>query len=279
MNIAGILVGIAAVLAIGSGIYSLLMWVPAYTGILLENTLTGSVRSCGPGLNLIWPWEKTVADSETSLQIRNYLFEDDFETEEEIAASLKVSIDLIPDAKRLIEYRRYDAGNRLDGIIGKIKSILNVEVRRFKNLDETMNSLEKLAETVKQRFGEQSPDTRKSPEEYYGVKLERLMISGVGLPPSLKEAAVKKEVTLKENEIRGLEMKKLEQMAAALVKRSEATTGMKMPFERAMEFVQLQFGKGNVTRSTQIFGIDAGTQEVLKKLLEEIAKGVFHGKS
>lgn len=266
--------------AAGLGIYicwklvlSLLMEVPAYTSVLLINVFTNKVRACGSGLRLIWPWEKTVDDSQVKMTTVSHSFSNEFETQNESVVSLKIAFDLIPDEKHLIEHRRFDSATRLNGVTERIKAILTKEVRKLKNRDEVMDNYKALADEIKKRFEEAVSEDGKRLEEYYGVNLKNLVISNTDLPPALKEAATAKEVMEKTNQTRGLEMTKLKQMARTLVKESEAKS-TPMPFEKAMEIVQLQFGKGNVSKDIKIFGLDRGTLEVAKA----IAEGVLGGK-
>jgi hypothetical protein len=273
-----------AVFAVGLGIYigwkltlSVLMLVPAYTSVLVTNIFTDKTRACGSGLRLILPWEKKVENSETKMEISSHIFRNDFETQDEAVIPLEIAFDVIPDQRHLLEFRRFDSATRLNGIKERIEAILSVEIRKLRNRDEVMDSLIKLADTVKQRFEEAESEDRKLLEEYYGVNLKKLMISDVDLPAALKEAATRKEVMEKDNQTRQMEMAKLKQMAVALVKESEKR-GSLMPFEKAMEIVQLQFGKGNVTKNVHIVGVDRGTQELLKTAVETVLTKVFNGK-
>lgn len=271
-----------AVFAVGLGIYicwklvlSLFMEVPAYTSVLVLNRFTDKVRACQSGWRLIWPWEKMVEKSETKMEISSRSFENDFETSDEVVVSLKIAFDVIPDKRHLLEFRRFEGLTRLNGITEKIKAILSAEIRKFQGRDAVMDNLEGLAQRIKERFETAESEDRKLLEEYYGVNLKKLIISDVDLPAALKEAATAKEVMEKTNQTRQMEMAKLKQMAAALVKESEKR-GSPMPLEKAMEIVQLQFGK-NVQKNVHILGLDRGTQELLKTAVETVMTKVFSG--
>src|SRR3989344_4628703 len=278
-----ILTGALTVLAIGLAIYigwklvlSLLMEVPAYASVLVMNIFNSRVRACGSGLRLILPWEKKVENSEAKMEISSHSFTNDFETQDEVVVSLKIVFDVMPDERHLLEFRRFDFATRLSGITERITSILTIEIRKLKDRDAVMDSYKALAEEVKKRFEEAFSEDGKRLEEYYGVNLKKLVISSTDLPPALKEAATAKEVMEKTNQTRGLEMAKLKLMAAALVKESEKQ-GSSMPFEKAMEIVQLQFGKGNVQKNIHVMGLDRGTQELLKTAVETVMTKVFNG--
>lgn len=264
------LLTVLTILAVGLGIWLCLMIVPPYTSVLVTNVFGGSVRPCGSGLQKILPWEEVVAGSEVSMEISNYSFTSDFETKDEVPVSLKTAFDLLPDERYLVEYRRFNAATRITGITERIRAILTQEIRKLKDRDEVMDDFQKLTAEVKRRFEETVSDEDGKPlEQYYGIDLKKLMISDGDLPAALKEATARKEVMAKDNETRQMEMTKFKQMAAAVIAES-VKRGSPMSFEKAMEFIQLQFGKGNVQKNITLFGLDSGTQEAVKEVLREV---------
>ena len=206
-------------------------------------------------------------NSEAKMEISSHSFTNDFETQDEVVVSLKIVFDVMPDERHLLEFRRFDFATRLSGITERITSILTIEIRKLKDRDAVMDSYKALAEEVKKRFEEAFSEDGKRLEEYYGVNLKKLVISSTDLPPALKEAATAKEVMEKTNQTRGLEMTKLKQMARSLVLEAKKH-GSELPYAIAMEIVQLQFGKGNVTKNIHNLGLDRGTLDVVKSVME-----------
>ena len=253
--------------------WSVFMNIPAYTGVLVINTLTGSLRSCGPGLQLIWPWEQIVANSETELKKQSHNFENDFETKDKSTLSLKISFDFSPLESHLEEYQRFNSADRLAGITERLKSILAIIIHEYEDRGSVMEKQDVISKEAKNRFEKALSEDGRPLQEYYGVNLKALVIADVGLPQLLKDAQTQREATVKQNETRELEMKKLKEMARALVNESKkAGAGKEMPFEKAMEIIQLQFGK-NVEKKIHLYGLDRGTQLALVEIIKE----VFHG--
>ncbi|MBI4992443.1 MAG: hypothetical protein HZB99_04470 [Candidatus Harrisonbacteria bacterium] len=251
---------------IACSVVSTLMQVPAYTAVLLENRISGSVRSIGPGIHFIFPWEKIVPNSETVIKKSSHLFPADFETKNHKVISLKVAFDLIPDVNNLRGYIAFDERTRIAGITERIKSILSNLIREMKDREEVMAKFKEIGPRVKDIFEQTLSEDGKRLEYYYGIDLKVLMIPDVELPKELKEASIRQEATKKDNETRKLEMTNMKKMAMDLVKASGGT----MPLEVAMEIMQLQFGKGNVKKELHRFGLDRGTQEMVLKFLEKI---------
>lgn len=254
-----VLIGLIGIIA-----YCLVL-IPPYKGVVVMNILDGSLRSFGSGLRILLPWENIEENSETSLKKNTHSFEAEFKTKDESPIPLKVSFDVIPYAAYLVRYREFDEGTRIAGIKSRLQAILTILVRKKENRDHVMDNVEELAKELKKKFEESVSEDDILLEIYYGVNLKAVMISGMGLPEALKEMAVKQEVTEKENERRKSEMATLKRIARDLVRESKN----EMPFQNAMEIVQLQFGK-DVKKNIQIYGLDRGTQ----KTLEDISKNL-----
>ena len=255
---------VVAIIALMIGVFCYcLMTVPAYTGVVIINKLTGSLRSCGAGLRLLFPWE-TIADSGISLKKNSHAFDADFETKDESTISLRISFDEMANEHHLVEFQAFALKDRINGITERIKSILSIEIRKLKNRDAVIDTLKNLAEEAKKNFEEMLSEKSRPLEEYYGTNLKVLTIADVALPQALKDAQVEKEAIVKRNETRQLEMTKMKQMARALVKES----GDSMPLQTALEVIQVQFEK--IEKKIQIFGVEKGTQQALTDILKEV---------
>ena len=242
--------------------------VEAYTGVLIINRITGTMRSVGPGWHFIGPWEKVVGESETPLKKINQVFVSIFQTQDEAAVSLNISFDLMPLETHLVEFRGFDSEGRISAIKERICSILSVDVRKLKNRDAAMNQLKALGESAKKIFEESVSENGKLIEQYYGMNLAALMISLAPLPDILRDAATKKEAQEKENEARKMEMDNIKKMAKELVAASKGS----LPFEEALRRIQIQLGK--VKDENKTYGLNKGTQEIIVAALKE----VFHDK-
>lgn len=253
-------------LIIGLGIWSCLMMVAPYTSILVTNVFSGSLRYCTSGLQWIWPWERIVTNSKVAMEVSNYTFQKDFRTKDEVVVSLKITFDMEPDEKHLLEYRRFDAKTRLNGIIERIAGALTIEIRKLKDREEVMDNLLRLAAEIRLSFERLSSNNS---ESYYGIRLKNLMVYEVDLPSELKDAATQREVMQKINFTRQLEMEKLNQLAGTLVEESEKR-GSIITFEKAVEILQLQFNQKNVRKDIHAFQLDKGVQEALRTVLQKV---------
>lgn len=235
-----------------------LMAVPAYTGAIIVNRLSGSLRSVGPGVEILFPWEKIV--SGILLKKNSCNFESDFETQDKATISLKISFDTEPLPTKLTNYERFDAESRMNGIKERIRSILSAKIyTSYPDRGTVMKSLKELATEAKKEFEEsltEKGDVRI--EEYYGTNLASLMIADVALPQILKDAAAEKEAQEKRNEARKSEMGTIKEMAKDLVSESGGT----MMYEDAIRRIQVQLGK--VKDENKTFGLDKGTQQLIK---------------
>ena len=243
--------------------YSHIMLIDAYTGALVANRFTGTMRPVGPGWHIIWIWEKIVNESETTLKESAYIFESDFETQDEATITLRIAFKLVPITDYLTEYQRFNSEDRLSDIKERIRSILSIKVRKLKNRDAVMDSLKPLGKFTKKCFEKMFSENGKSIEQHYGTNLSSLMISDAALPQELKDAATRREAQEKENETRQMEMDKIRQMAKDLVKESDGT----MMYEDALRRIQVQLGK--VEDKNETFGLDKGTQELIKAAIKE----------
>ena len=134
-----------------------------------------------------------------------------------------------------------------------------------------MDNMKKIGEDAKKIFEETLSENGERLEIYYGTNLAALVVADVELPKELRDAKTRQEAVKKENETRKLEMRNLKQMAADLVSEGFKRTNVKMPFEKAMEIIQLQFGKGNIQKDIKVFGLDKNTLEVFEKIAIEMA--------
>jgi len=245
--------------------------VPAYTGIIIINRLTGNLRSIGPGTKLLLPWEKIV--SEVSLKKTSDTLESDFETRDKATVSLKVSFDVIPVEKNLMNYEGFEPKNRLDGIKERIRSIMSAKISStYKDREEVMSQMNKLATETKKEFEASLSERGEKIEEYYGANLASLVIADVALPQALKDAATEMEAQKKRNETlisktkaineaRKEEMETIQEIARKLV----AESGGTMMFEDAVRRAQVQFDK--VKDENKTFGLDKGTQRTTENAI------------
>ena len=207
--------------------------ISAYTGVVMINPLirdkTKNLRSCGPGLRIKWPWEEIVEDGQISLKKSPIFFEGDFETKDKSTIPLKIAFDVIPHEDYLTEYMKFNFTTICAAIQERLRSILSVLIHDRPDRETIMGSIKELAAAAEQTFHALQSEDGHHLEEYYGTNLKALMIADVALPKELKDAQTRREVVLKENEIRKLEMENLKKMAGTLVQESEKK-GHKKPF-------------------------------------------------
>lgn len=237
--------------------------VPAYTGANIINRVSGSLRSVGPGIGILWPWEKIV--SGIPLKKNSCSFESDFETQDKATLSLKISFDTEPLRTKLMNYERFDTESRMNGIKERIRSILSAIIYSYPDRGAVMSDLKELAAKAKKEFENSMTELGDERiEEYYGTNLVSLMIADVALPQILKDAAAQKEAQEKQNEARRSEMDMIKQMAKELV----AESGGTMMYEDAIRRIQVQLGK--VKDENKTFGLDKGTQQLIKDAIKGV---------
>ncbi len=232
----------------------------------------GHTRPIGQGMKWVWPWESVVEGSATAVVAVPESFTDDFETKDEATIALKFSFVRKTSVAHLKRYIEIDSAKRRDGIIERVRAIANIIIRKHADRDAVMDDYKQIAADIEHEFEQQESEDKTSLEAYYGENIEQLGIAGAELPAILKEAQTKLEAQVKENETKKLEMDNLKKLASALVAESEKRDS-KMSFEKAMEIVQLQLGKGNVKKDITIFGIDRGTQDILSAIIKEVIDG------
>ena len=224
------------------------------------------VRSVGPGLRWLWPWERV--EFSISLQKRVVNFKGEFETDAEEPVDLEIMYEYVPDSRRLMQFQSFDQ-TKIEGLLTeRVRSVLQAIVRTKKNRDEVMNHLRDIAAGAKIDFEAATAENGDLLQEYYGINLQAITISDPKLPEKLKEAAVAKEVQEKENERRAMEMAKIKSMADALV-RSSKKLGKELSYEDALNIVLITLGK--VKKDVKDFGLEAAVK-ILKPILEKFAK-------
>lgn len=241
--------------------------IPAYTGAIIVNRVSGSLRSVGPGVGILWPWEKIVNGSETPLKTIPCKLdekESKFQTKDEANISLIVGFNANPIAEHLVEYKRFSEAERLNGIRGKLRSILSIEIRKLADRDTVMDNLEAIIISAQKTYQTSVSEKEILFEHYYGTNIDALTIAFAPLPEELQKAEDEKEAQEKRNEMRKSEMDMIKQMAKELVSESGGT----MMYEDAMRRIQVQLGK--VKDENKTFGLDKGTQQLIKDAIKGV---------
>lgn len=225
------------------------------------------IRSAGPGLRWLWPWERV--EYTISLLKRVANFTGEFETDAEEPVDLEVMFEYVPHPSRLVQIQYFDFEKdpkKLEGLLTeRIRSVLQSVIRTKKNRDEVMNHLRDIASGAKIDFEAAMAENGDLLQEYYGINLQAITIADPKLPEKLKQAAVEREVQEKENKRRALEMTKIKSMAEALVKSSKKL-GKELSYEVALNVILITLGK--VKKDIKEFHFDSGTTNALAALLK-----------
>jgi len=180
--------------------------------------------------------------------------------------SLKIAFDTIPDPDNLRSYVAFDEKTRIVGITERLKSILGIMIHEMEDRKEVMAKLKEIGPNTKDIFEKTTSEDGKKLEYYYGIDLKALMIADVELPKELKEATARQEAVKKENDTKQMQIDKIKELARGLVVESKN----KLPFEVALEFIQMEFGKGNVKKEIHKYDLGRGTQEIVLKFLDKL---------
>lgn len=279
-----------------AGVALLLIWVlreyifvfvNANTALILVNCF-GRTRKLKAGLNYKVPWlfEKPVDNPKNGivhLVAIPETFDGVFETEGKETIKLSIAFIRTPEFEHLEQYIKIDDDKRLEGILERIRAITNVVIHAYPERSKVMANLTKITEEINKQFDSKKSDETDTDagmklEEYFGEKVQQIMVTDAELPPEVVAAKAKQEAQVidnktkleaqvAENKIRKSEIDNLKKMAAALVIESEKQ-GSKMSLEKATEIIQVQTGK--IEKDIKIFGLDRGTQDAVDKIVRGV---------
>lgn len=279
----------------GVGVLLLLIWVlreyifvfvNANTALILVNCF-GKTRKLKAGLNYKMPWflEKPVDNPKNGivhLVAIPETFDGVFETKDKETIKLSIAFIRTPEFDHLEQYIKIDDDKRLEGILERIRAITNVVIHTYSDRSMVMASLTKITEEINRQFDNKKSDEAVAAsmklEEYFGEKVQQIMVTDAELPPEVVAAKAKQEAQVidnktkfeaqvAENKIRKSEIENIKKMAAALVIESEKQ-GSKMSLEKATEIIQVQLGK--IDKDIKIFGLDRGTQDAVDKIIRGV---------
>ena len=267
----------------------LLIIVPAYTGRLMLNILTQTLRPVSQGLRFVWPWEVSVEDSHTDIVTLTH----DFALILEVGPKnqpvpLKFQFTTIPHIPFLIQFRRFKKEVRITAIIENLKSFLTGIQEEYQDRDDIMNKLhdnpgDTSFESVEKRVRKfidtaviaNTNGKAMTMQEYYGVLMPVFLATDIEIPKELQDAIVKNEVIERQNKGRTKEMNNVHDRAKKLMETAKKN-GQDMQFEDAVKLVLVQDGK--IKEEKRIFGLDSGSRGPIIDLVKGVINYVSRNK-
>ena len=238
------------------------VFVPAFTAVLLLDKLSREERVITSGWNLKRPWEVVVKAVKTKSENVSFKFSVIL-GDSQGSFDLKISFFKTPSAKpeHLIQYCKLESKTREDAAIDRVRSMAQIKLEECKTLNEVLLKQKELEEAIEVEVAGKPGEVSKL-EERIGETIDRVAISNVELDPEVKAAENALVAQESINARRKKEMSAWRDEAEQLVDSSKKR-GVEMPLERALDMILSEQGKGGIKKNIQVLEVDPGTRNAL----------------
>ncbi|MBU6142326.1 hypothetical protein KGO95_04485 [Patescibacteria group bacterium] len=251
------------------------VFVPAFSVVLLMSKLAGKKRTIASGWHLKFPWEIAVDDpivvkSENESFDLRVVFGDD-----QAGVTLKISFYRTPSINHAIRYFEIDPGTRTASVVDRVRSVAQAHLQKCKSMEEVLERQKEIELSIQiEVSGEPGKDS--DLERRIGEVIDHLVISNVEVPDEVFKAEAERVAQRARNERMLSESKTLQEITRKALEDSVVDGKPTIPYEKANVQTLAQFGKGNVkidvNEEIKTVGLDEKNRDLVKDLGAMILK-------
>ncbi len=264
------------------------MLVPAFTGRVVVNNLTGTRRGIGNGWQFILPppFETVDVESDTDIQTLGHSFKTILETgrkkddkqggetereedkEKYEPVELTIGVTDTPSVAYLDRFRMIQKKEDRQKEVDKyITSFLTSIQSEYENRADVMGKVGLIATQIRDYIKQDFLDKGLSLDHFFGLDITNISVD-VELPEELKKAGIEREAVNQRNMAQTAKTRNQEERARDLV---NAATDKSLLFKEALQFVMMADGS-NIKKEIQEKKFDIGvtTLNTIMAALEKV---------